>query len=449
MQASEKIGKYFNENPYKDATYVSRFLKHEMDNMALQSDLYIRLETVTGISIYSSRDYLDENEGVVLPRYYISEVADLKKKIVKGKLPSYTAIAKHQEGLDNRSYLKYAQRLSTMGGDVLILFIVTPLYPVESTLTILITQLIYITIIALAIAFAIGLYLAIKISDPIKKIADTASKIGDEKYDLSFDKTQFTEINYLADTLNNTSLELLQSHRQQKDLIANISHDLRTPLTMIISYAEMIRDLSGDNKDRRNEHLNVIIDESARLSSLVTDLLEISKMQSGRQDINLTDFSLKGLIEELLKTYAIKVEQEGYKLVFISHGEGVIRADEGKIGQAVSNLVSNAFKYSGPDKTIEIKLFDEPSFVKVEVSDHGMGLSKRDMRHIWERYHVASTNRKRSNATGLGLSIVKEILLLHNASFGVKSELKKGSTFWFDIPKSGIDEDTDEIGNNI
>jgi signal transduction histidine kinase len=315
----------------------------------------------------------------------------------------------------------------------------------QSTIEIFSNQLIYITIISMIIAFLLSFYLSRKITHPLSKITESAAKLGEGEYGIVFEGGPYSEIVRLADTLSYTSLELAKSDNMQKDLIAKVSHDLRTPLTMVISYAEMIRDLSGGDPKKRTEHLQVIIDEADRLNKLVSDLLEISRMQSGKQDLKLSEFSLKGTIENLLQSYTGFVEQEGYKLIFISHGDGIILADEDRLKQVIANLVSNAFKYSGRNKTVEVKMFDEGSHVRCEVSDHGIGIPKRDLKHIWERYYKASSNYQRSDSTGLGLSIVKEILLLHGAVFGVESALKKGSTFWFEIKKS--EPETEERQN--
>jgi signal transduction histidine kinase len=250
-----------------------------------------------------------------------------------------------------------------------------------------------------------------------------------------FEGAHYSEIIELADTLTYTSMELAKTDSLQKDVIANVSHDLRTPLTMVISYAEMIRDLSGNDPVKRSEHLQVIIDESERLNTLVSDLLEVSRMQAGGLEIKKSEFPLKAAIETLLQSYAGFVEQEGFKLIFISQGDGIVVADEARIKQVIANLVSNAFKYCGLDKTVEVRMLDEGEYVRCEISDHGIGIPKRDLRHIWERYYKASTNYQRSTSSGLGLSIVKEILLMHGANFGVESALRKGSTFWFEIKK--------------
>jgi signal transduction histidine kinase len=369
---------------------------------------------------------------------YRAEIENLYKELVASGQNSFT---KNVTDPDTRLItLEYAAFLTSSAGDRNVLYIFSPLYPMQSTIDILQNQLIYISIIAMVLAFLISFFISRRISGPIENITKSAEKLGEGEYGIVFDGGHYSEISKLADTLTYTSLELAKSDNLQKDVIANVSHDLRTPLTMITSYAEMIHDLSGSDPKKRNAHLQVIIDEAERLNKLVTDFLEISRMQSGVQEITLTLFSLKELIENTLQSYTGFVEKEGFKLVFISSGKGMIRADEGRIKQVIDNLVTNAFKYNGRDRTVEVKMFDEEGYVRCEVSDHGIGIPKKDLKYIWERYYRASSNYKRTNSTGLGLSIVKQILLLHGANFGVESALKKGSTFWFEIRKPTEEE---------
>ncbi|MDR1495993.1 MAG: HAMP domain-containing histidine kinase [Clostridiales Family XIII bacterium] len=376
------------------------------------------------------------------PSVYRAEIENLYKALVASSQNSFTKnVTDPKTGLIT---LEYAAFLTSSAGDRNVLYIFSPLYPMQSTIDILQSQLVYITIIAMIMAFLISFFISRRISGPIENITRSAEKLGQGEYGVVFDGGHYSEITKLADTLTYTSLELAKSDNLQKDVIANVSHDLRTPLTMITSYAEMIHDLSGSDPKKRNAHLQVIIDEAERLNKLVTDFLEISRMQSGVQEITLTLFSLKELIENTLQAYTGFVEKEGFKLVFISSGRGMIRADEGRIKQVVDNLVTNAFKYNGRDRTVEVKMFDEEGYVRCEVSDHGIGIPKKDLKYIWERYYRASTNYKRTNSTGLGLSIVKQILLLHGANFGVESALKKGSTFWFEIRKP-TDEELAEL----
>jgi len=273
------------------------------------------------------------------------------------------------------------------------------------------------------------------ITKPLEAITERAEELAAGNYGIDFPVTHYTEIMRLADTLSATSSELAETRMMQRDIIANVSHDLKTPLTMIRSYAEMIGDLSGDNPEKRNEHLQVIMEETDRLSVMIAELLDISKLQSGQLSVKREDFSMCELINSTISTYSAFAEQEGYELSFTCMGQGVVHADEMRIKQVLDNLISNALKYSGKNKKVEIRMEEASEHIRVEVSDNGVGIPKRELRHIWERYYSSSAHHSRNDSTGLGLSIVKEILVLHDAKYGVDSVVRKGSTFWFEIPK--------------
>lgn len=220
----------------------------------------------------------------------------------------------------------------------------------------------------------------------------------------------------------------------KKDLIANVSHDLKTPLTMIRSYAEMIRDLSGDNPEKRNTHLHVIIDESERMSHLVSDMATISAMQTKKIVLEKTAFDLSAVSASILASYDIYQEQDGYDFVFNAPKDCLVFADKDRIAQVISNLTTNAVKYCGEDKYIALTIRKIGRKYRLEVSDHGPGIKPEELPHVWERYYKTSTNYVReTSGTGLGLSIVKEILMLHNANYGVESKVGQGSTFWFEL----------------
>lgn len=318
--------------------------------------------------------------------------------------------------------------------DAEVLYIFSPLRPVTSTQRIMTTILIYVTIISLVLACVISIYLSTRITRPIRRITRSAERLAEGEYGVVFRGGHYTEINQLADTLNSASIELEKSDLLQKDLVANVSHDLRTPLTMIRSYAEMIRDISGDDKKKRESHLQVIIDESDRLNNLVEDLLTVSRLQSGKITIERTQFSLTDALRSIANTYLIMEEEEGYHFNIECPANFIVYGDEEKIKQVLTNLVTNAIKFSGEDKTIEISLKRKGRSVRCSVEDHGDGIPAEDIGHIWERYYRSSSNMIRaSEGSGLGLSIVKEILTLHNCNFGVDSTLGEGSCFWFEM----------------
>ena len=228
--------------------------------------------------------------------------------------------------------------------------------------------------------------------------------------------------------------EIGKVNKLRTDLIANISHDLRTPLTMVKAYAEMIRDLSGDNPEKRNEHVGIIIDEADRLTNLVNNILELSKLESGNMELNCCEFSLHDKIADILTRYTLLIEQNGYDIAFEPDEDRQVTADPDKLDQVIYNFVNNAINYSGENKVIRIRQINKPDCTRVEVVDNGKGISKELLPKVFDRYYRDEKYKRDVVGTGLGLSICKEILKRHNFAFGVQSEEGKGSTFWFEMP---------------
>lgn len=316
----------------------------------------------------------------------------------------------------------------------------TPLYlyvestvdPIESTVKIIREQLIYITIILFELAFIITMFISKRLSRPIVEITKTAKKFGEGDYSVEFNAKGYREIEELSEVLDNAKDEIQKVSDLRKDLIANISHDLRTPLTIVRSYAEMIRDLSGDNPEKRNEHIGVIIDETDRLSKLVNNLLELSKLESGNMELNITEFSIHEKMHDVMMRYQLLIENEGYDIQFIEDEDRMIAADEQKIDQVLYNFINNAVNYCGDNKTIRIRQINKADVVRIEVIDKGKGISKELLPLIFDRYYRDAKYKREVVGTGLGLSICKEILKMHGFAFGVQSEEGKGSTFWFE-----------------
>lgn len=314
----------------------------------------------------------------------------------------------------------------------LYLYIESTVDPINSTVSIIREQLIYITIILIELAFIITMFISTRLSRPIVEITKTAKKFGEGDYSVDFNATGYREIEELSAVLDTAKDEIQKVSDLRKDLIANISHDLRTPLTIVKSYAEMIRDLSGDNPEKRTEHLEVIIDETDRLSNLVNNLLELSKLESGNMELEITDFSVHEKIHDILTRYQLLVDNQGYDISFIPDEDRIISADEGMLDQVLYNFVNNAVNYCGDDKMIRIKQINKPNVVRIEVIDNGKGISKELLPLIFDRYYRDEKYKREVVGTGLGLSICKEILKKHEFAFGVQSEEGKGSTFWFE-----------------
>lgn len=316
-------------------------------------------------------------------------------------------------------------------------FVSASLEPLDATAKILSTQLIYVTLLVLILSFIIAYFISKKISSPIIELNKTAYEMAKGNYQIEFNEDiDIAELKQLSNTLNQAKEELSKTDELRRDLMANVSHDLKTPLTMIKAYAEMIRDLNQNDQEKREKNLNIIIEETDRLNALVNDILELSKVQSSIESLKKENFDLVKLVTQIIKRYDILKETENYQFIFQHQGPTIINADIKKIEQVLYNLINNAINYTGDDKKITILIEEEAKLIKVSIKDSGKGIDKKDLPHIWDKYYKNEKKHKRNIiGTGLGLSIVKNILEQHHFEYGVESQKKKGTTFYFKIPK--------------
>ena len=311
----------------------------------------------------------------------------------------------------------------------IVMYISAELFPVTATVNTIKRELAVITSMMIIIAFVLSYFISRRLAEPIERINSQTKLIAMGKYDVTFHADEFEEIKELSDTLNHMTKELSKVEKLRKDLIANVSHDLKTPLTLISGYAEAMRDLPGENNF---ENAQVIIDEAGRLSLLVTDMLDLSKFETGNGTLNINKFNLTGSMKEVNARFSELVKKDGYTITF-NHGEEVyVNADEVRIQQVFYNLMTNAINYTGKDKTIVINQIVENDYVRIEVIDTGRGITKENLDKIWERYYSTDEFHERGvTGTGIGLSIVRSIIESHSGKYGVVSEPDKGSKFWF------------------
>jgi signal transduction histidine kinase len=322
-------------------------------------------------------------------------------------------------------------RIIEVNGQEEVVMINSVLTPVDATVTTLKAQLRIITVIIIIIAFILAAATAKSTSRSIIKLNDSAKKLAAGDYSVKFNANDYMEVAELSDTLNYAATELGKADSLQKELIANVSHDLRTPLTMIKGYAEVMRDIPGENTP---ENVQVIIEETERLTGLVNDMLDISKLKAGTISIQPEEYNFTESIRHVLERYNKLREVEGYTIDFVYDDEVNVYADEQKMYQVLYNLVNNAINYTGEDKKVTVIQKVIGNTLRIEVVDTGDGVKQEDIPYVWDRYYKDKTTHKRAlQGTGLGLSIVKNVLELHGAKYGVSSITGQGATFWFEI----------------
>ncbi len=268
---------------------------------------------------------------------------------------------------------------------------------------------------------------------PVRKLSEGAREMADGNYDVQVDVHRRDELGLLALEFNRMASEVKRSAQLERDILANVSHDLRTPLTLIKGYAETVRDITGDDAEHRTEQCNIIVDETDRLSGLVNSVMELSKVSSGAEKPNLVTFDMSQLCFEVAGRYDAVCDQNGWTLQLEADHECIVQADPGMMERVLHNLLGNATHHMGPDGVFILRCIPAGNGVcRVEVQDHGPGILPEDLPHVFDRYYRSRKDQGKAGS-GLGLSITKAILQQHGFAFGVRSTPGHGATFWFEM----------------
>ena len=331
----------------------------------------------------------------------------------------------------------------SVGNDNMVIIQRSSITPLGTMVNTLENQAMLIAVMLVIFTLILAAIMAKLITKPIEQINKSAKSLAIGMYDIEFTGRGYREIDELSDTLNYASKELAKSDKLKKELISNVSHDLRTPLTLIKGYGEVIRDIPEENTP---QNLQIIIDETERLSELVNDMLDLSTLQAGARNPDMQEFCLTDLIRSTMYRYEKLIMQKGYTIDFQADSDMYVIADSTMILQVIYNLINNAINYSGEDKFVLVSQSRINDSVRISITDRGAGIAQEDIPFIWDRYYKVDKVHKRATVgTGLGLSIVKQILELHNATYGVTSSHGSGSTFWFELKTSDSNEYKAEI----
>jgi len=403
---------------------TSSSFEEKINQLAFDKSVCIEIDDANFYEIYSSRFF---GKGCisnieVTHKYKFdflnSNVEEKTYEIVNPNFNNTTIV--HAIKLKNNTYA----------------FINASIEAVDGTTALIQKELFVISILILLVSYVLANFIASQLSKPIKEMNEKSKNLakGDFKFELK-EENKIQEIEELSTTLNYVKEELQKTDELRRDLMANVSHDLKTPLTMIKGTAEMAKDLHKNDTEKQEKDMDTIISEVNRLEILVNDILELSKMESIDEKLQLEKIDLIECIDNILKRYDVLEETEDYHFDFIHKSKKLfVTADKKKLEQVIYNLINNAIHYTGEDNKVIIKI-TEKSSIRVEVIDTGKGIKEEDLPYIWDKYYKSNKNHKRNKiGTGLGLSIVKKILEEHHFPYGVERK-EKGTAFYFEIKK--------------
>lgn len=296
-----------------------------------------------------------------------------------------------------------------------------------------------ITLSALFIAGAIGVILLTFFMAEIKREIDELREAVDYVAEGNFDKKikvrNNDELGELAHRFNDMADELAKLEDAKRRFISDLTHDLRSPLTSISGYTKGIMDgtIPHENQDR---YLKIVYDESIRLSKMINDVLDLSRLESGKMLINKSDFDINHIIVETLDKFEQRIVDKNIRMDIILHEEKALaHGDAQAIGRVIYNLIDNAVKFIDPEATLFIRTEIKNDKILVGIQNTAPFISEEQLKNIWNRFYKIDTSRgQQKNSSGLGLSIIKEIVKAHDEKIEVYSNEEIGVLFVFSLP---------------
>lgn len=351
----------------------------------------------------------------------------------KGRV--YRSVGDRVSELEDQDLSMIYAVLTERNGQPLMMIFNSSVTPISATVSTLYVLLSIFTVLILLLSVIFANVFSRTIAKPIDKLTDKADMLARGAKNTDFSVTGYTEIEKLSDALGYASDEIQKTEELRRDFLANVTHDLKTPITLIAGYSEMMLDFPEENTP---DNLRNIVNETERLSFLVNEVLDYSKLVSGTVAFEKTEYCLTDQVKEITERYAEMLKKDGFSLTYEGDASIYVHEDASQIARVLINYITNAVSHTGEgEKSVKVTQTAENGWVTVSVTDNGGGIPKELLPGIWERYYKVGKNNTRTGAgSGLGLSIVKAIMDRCGGAYGVKSTVGKGSTFWFALPIS-------------
>ena len=311
-------------------------------------------------------------------------------------------------------------------------------------------QLLQIIVEAMAVGLVISVFLSLVLAKtmiaPIQELTHAAEKVASGDFSDKVENSSKDEIGVLTRTFNDMAVQLedtlddlKRSEQMRREFVANVSHELRTPITGVKSYAETLAADPDMPADTRERFLNVILNESDRMTKIVQDLLTLSRFDAGSFEFSFDEFSFETSVRDVYNAVRMEAQAHGHVFVLeVEPGIPRIRGDKARVEQVLMNMVSNAIKYTKDGGRITIKAGVRGGEVWCSVKDNGIGIPKDDTTKVFDRfYRVDKARSRESGGTGLGLSIAQEIVVRHGGRIDLKSRLGHGTTITVWLPVEG------------
>lgn len=312
-------------------------------------------------------------------------------------------------------------------------------------ITFVILSLVGIGVLIVLLVTLSGMYFVRSIVKPIRALNTTAEKIAKGNFDVRVKKDKDDELGALCESINDMAAELGASEKMKNDFISSVSHELRTPLTAIKGWAETIQS-GGIGRETYEKGMSVIIRESERLSGIVEELLDFSRMQSGRMRLMLNKIDLLAELDEAVYMFTDRARTEHKTLIYDEEDTMLspILGDVNRLRQVFINVIDNALKYTNTGGTVRVSAYEDDGFIRVIIKDSGCGIPAEHLPNIKKKFYKANQNVR---GNGIGLAVANEIMELHSGSLDIDSEAGIGTTVIITIPTMKKLEMNPELSN--
>ncbi len=367
--------------------------------------------------------FVDTNHRIVASSYTqlatsVQVTSDITEAIATKRISTYTG----ENPATGERIMAVSSPLIYSNGEVIgVLRYVTSLQKVDRQIITFSCAVAVVGALLMLIVYVSGRYYVKSILVPVTEITDTAKRIAAGGYGVQIQRKFDDEIGELADTINDMSNKISQSEKMQSEFMSSVSHELRTPLTAISGWSETLLSVGGsvDSAEARRG-LNIIVRESRRLTGMVEELLEFSRMQDGRFKLNVAQSDLRAEFEDTVFMYGSRLEQENIELEYLENDDDIpeIPCDTSRMRQVFLNLLDNAAKHGGEGGKITAEMCLEGEKVVVRIRDFGSGIPEDELPLVKKRFYKGSS---KARGSGIGLAVCEEIVTMHNGSLELEN----------------------------
>lgn len=420
---------------YEEAIHIASYLPTSADSQTSQQDLEQQFEAFQ--SLNNMRIWITDSSGTILID------SDSQKKQTGKNIPKYDPSFLNQQTISGKypkeliqtpmlSVIYPITRSMQMNGYIVLM---SPIQAIEEQTTQVLNTIIICYIITLCLTALVFVYLNHQTVRPLKKMTVAAQQYADGHFDYPMVKMNGQDQAALGSAIQYLAEKMQTMNEYQKQFLANVSHDFRSPLTSIKGYAEAIAD-GTIPPEMQEKYLGIILFEVDRLHKLTNQLLELNQFDSKGMMLEISSFDINKAIKETVETFETQCAKKKISVDLILDSQTIqVDADLPKIQRVLQNLLDNAIKFSKSDSTIEITTTEKQHKCFISIRDHGIGIPKEDIHKIWTRFYKGDLSRgKNKTGTGLGLSITKEIIEAHGENINVISTEGAGTEFLFSLP---------------